>query len=225
MFIYILLTALILVAACGFYVANKNDYNFDFTPIKVNKDYSQEELDNYIDQNYVTNVPDKYKGIFGLVCSKFPELKNEKIVFTYERIQTTMQSNPIVKFPFKIEKYEVSINESKTFDGVKFEKTPLNAQIGILAHEFCHIIDYSQKNKCEILGLGVSYLWKSERIEYEREIDKLTILKGFGYQLKDWAQYAMYDSDAIESYKEFKRKNYLKPEEIENLILLKQNEN
>jgi len=49
---------------------------------------------------------------------------------------------------------------------------------------------------------------------YEKSIDYLTIKKGFGWQLWQWSDYALNHSNATESYKDFKRKNYLNPDEI-----------
>jgi len=46
----------------------------------------------------------------------------------------------------------------------------------------------------------------------------LTIERGFGWQLKDWAHYSMEKSFDSEKYKEFKRKVYLDRHEIFRLL-------
>ena len=54
---------------------------------------------------------------------------------------------------------------------------------------------------------------------FEKEIDCATIQRGLGWQLYDWAVFSMITNTyATEEYKEFKKKTYLRPDEIKDYI-------
>ena len=111
------------------------------------------------------------------------------------------------------------INNQSDFKGIILRDVPFNAQIGIIAHELSHIIDYESRNFWGILGITFRFLDKKRKPLFEKEIDRITIERGLGWQLYDWAMFSMYESDkATEDYKAFKKKNYMTPEEIEYLI-------
>lgn len=167
-------------------------------------------------ENFVKNVPDSLMGVFNVVCSGFNELNKENITLVYRRINTTMRARPSKVFGKR--KYLIIINNDTTFQGIMFHDIPEEARIGIVAHEMSHILDYSTKTNFEILKTGLNYMSGSGQKKYEKAIDLLTIQKGFGRELKAWAQFSMFDSEASESYKLFKRKNYLTPNEIDELL-------
>lgn len=217
--ITLIISFISMLLICGIYVAVNNSYNFEYieiTPIENYETVKDDSLD--LNTNYIKNTPNKYLVQLSIVCANFPELKNELIEFEYDDIATTMQAKPQLDSFFRKRKYLIIMNNNDSFEGIKFDDIPFNAQIGLLAHEFCHLMDYKQKSFCELVGLGVSYNSNYEKVEYEREIDFLTIKKGFGYQLRDWAQYAMYDSYATCEYKIFKKEFYLNPKEIDSII-------
>jgi len=60
---------------------------------------------------------------------------------------------------------------------------------------------------------------KKSKRKFEYEIDSLTIVHGAGWQLYEWSYFVLNLSKASEDYKNFKREIYMKPEEIETLIL------
>lgn len=167
-------------------------------------------------QIFLQDVPEKYIVLFNIVCPRFPELAHEQVVFRLKRIGTTMAARP--SFAFWKRKYYVTINNHKGFDGIHFDEIPFNAQIGLIAHELCHILDYKYKTRFQLIKTGLQLLSRKGKMTFEKTIDLLTIYKGFGYQLKDWAQYAMFDGKATPEYKNFKKIHYLNPDQIDSII-------
>lgn len=171
--------------------------------------------------NFLTGVPEEYEAVFYIACSYFPELSKVPIEINYAPIPTTMQTQPIIGSIFGKQsdrKYRISINSKADFEGIFFADIPLNAQVGIVAHELAHVLDFENKNTLQILGTGVKFFSKKSQARFEKSIDLLTIYKGLGWQLRDWAQYAMFESKASEEYKKFKKNIYLSPSEIEAII-------
>lgn len=115
--------------------------------------------------------------------------------------------------------YSIVINNDENFKGVLLECVPFNAQIGIIRHELAHIVDYQRRTKFGILQRGLDCLSEKSKAAFEKEIDLITISRGLGWQLYDWADFVMYKSEASSEYKEFKKKTYMKPEEIHEIIL------
>lgn len=207
-----ILFLILIIFSCGLFV----------TGCKNLKHFQKEKFDDivkyetYDSGNFVKGVPDSLLSIFNLVCSKYPELSKTDINLKFKSIKTTMQARPA--FSFFRRKYNIYINNNPNFEGIKYSTMPLNAKVGLLAHEFSHIIDYESKNNFKIILTGLSYLSKKSKIDYEKKMDYLTIQKGFGYFLNDWAQFSMYDSGATDKYKEFKKEVYLEPHEIELIM-------
>ena len=48
----------------------------------------------------------------------------------------------------------------------------------------------------------------------QKEIDLKTIQRGLGWQLYDWSNFVLNDSNADAKYKEFKKETYMTPESI-----------
>lgn len=155
-----------------------------------------------------------------IALSYYPELRHATIVVKRKKIRTTMVARPLLKALFKKKNkhYELVINNDPGFKGVPFADVPFNAKIGVVGHELAHFLDYEHKNNFQLLRTLFQYLYKKGRTRYEHAIDYLTIFKGLGWQLKDWAQWSMYDSPADEGYKQFKRSVYLGPREIHTHI-------
>lgn len=165
-------------------------------------------------------LPEEYEKQCLIALSYYPELENKKIIFKYRNIRTTMNCRPKLTSVFKKQRvYNICINKKKDFKGIILKDVPFNAQIGIIGHELAHITDYENKSSFEIIDTGIKYLIKKKKKQYEQKIDQMTINKGLGWQLYDWANFSMYESDkATESYKEFKRRTYLQPILIEASI-------
>ncbi len=164
-------------------------------------------------------IPEKYRCQFGLAFKYYPELRNAKIEFQFKHVSTTLQAQPIIASLFgKQVRYKIIVNDDPEFEGILFDSIPFNGQVGIIAHELAHILDYTNKTRCGIISTGFKYLFKGYKRRYEKSIDYLVILKGLGWQLYDWAHFAMIDSKATKEYKQFKMDYYLESEEIEQII-------
>ncbi len=180
---------------------------------------SREEVDSLI-RVYGTNktLLEEYADILIVALSYYPELRDTHIKFEYSNEQTTMACRPSrLMCP---RSYKVLINKNKNFDGIPFDSIPYNAAIGIVGHELAHIVDYEGLT---VLGLIDRLLLHFDRSDgnphFEKNIDLITINRGLGWQLFDWAKYAMYDNTiASEEYKKFKRSTYLTPDAIRKYI-------
>jgi hypothetical protein len=170
----------------------------------------------------ISNIPKEYEKQFKIASTYYPELLNTSIKLKFKPIETTMQARPnftLSFFSIKSREYSVIINNDENFSGIQFHDVPFNAQIGLISHELGHILDYENKSKLKVVCTGISYIvFKKSKIKYEKSIDKLTIFKGAGWQLYDWADYAMNLSKATNDYKSFKKETYLQPFEIKKII-------
>lgn len=179
--------------------------------------YSASQLDS-IEGKYtnVTIIPE-YREVILTVLGNYPEFENVRINFEYSTERTTMASRPDVLVSLIGDRtYNVFINNNKDFEGILLSDVPRSAQIGVIAHELAHILQYEAYSNTGILQLGLMFLDEDSQKIFERETDVRTISRGFGEHLKAWAQYSMYDSPkATQEYKEFKRRIYMSPKEIE----------
>lgn len=100
-----------------------------------------------------------------------------------------------------------------------FEKgIPEDALKGVLAHELTHSEHYYKGTTIKtIVPLGLKYLKRKSRIEYERRTDKEVVLKGFGEELKAYRLW-QYKQLSPENLKK-KKQEYLIPEEIDEIMI------
>lgn len=173
------------------------------------------------DISNVKNIPTKFEDAIITAFYFFPELENVRIEFFEEKISTTMNCRPN---PWKLLKgkryYEIRINNVDSFEGPLLKDTPFNAQIGVIAHEFAHILDYEAGSIFRVIKRGLDYLNNHSKRNFEHEIDFLTIQKGFGYQLLDWLDFLMDENNPniTEAYRSFKREIYLDSETLSSLM-------
>jgi len=161
--------------------------------------------------------PTEYEEQILYALSYYPDLHQVKIVFKEKNITTTLNCKPRLSSLLLGKNrriYVIGINKKKHFKGIHFNEIPKEGQIGIIGHELAHIQDYHSKGVLGIIKRGVEYLHASSKERFEKSIDRITIQAGLGKYLYRWADYAVNESDATESYKKFKRKIYLEPEEI-----------
>ncbi len=168
---------------------------------------------------YINNVPDYLTKQFTLICQLFPELAQTNISLKFRSISMTMQARPNIWTVLGGKReYFVFINTERSKNGLLLEDIPFNAQIGIIAHELCHIIDYHFKTNWEIIKTGFWYLKKRNQEDYEKAVDYLVIKKGLGHQLRDWSHFVLNNSNLTTKYKQTKETYYLKPEQIDQCI-------
>lgn len=156
-----------------------------------------------------------------IALSYFSELKDLKIKFLNSKISTTMQCRPGFFSIFGAKsnrEYFIFINNDTCFEGVLLRDAPFNAQIGIIGHELSHILDYENRNTWGIIQRGFDYFSDESKRKYECEIDSITIEKGLGWQLYDWAYFSVTNTCSNEKYKDFKLRTYMQPLSIEGYI-------
>lgn len=185
---------------------------------------SKSELDSLLGKfGKNKTIPEEYAAPILQTLSYFPELSDTKIVFKKSRIKTTMSARPTIAsvlFKHRSKRtYVIRINTTKKDSIVTIDKVPFNAKIGLVGHELSHIVDYSEKGIWGIFKRLISYTNAKSKSKFEDEIDRMTIERGLGWQLYDWAYYVLYKSDATSSYKSFKEKIYMSPSTIKKIIL------
>jgi hypothetical protein len=157
-----------------------------------------------------------------LALSHYPDLAATHIRFKSKKIRTTMNCRPTtgsLLFRSRSQRrYVIRINSDSGEHAIRYDEIPFNAAVGLAGHEIAHILDYSQKSICGVSGRGFAYLAARSTAEYEKEIDMITISRGFGWQLYAWSRYIQDRSHATEKYKAYKRRTYLGPEEILKLL-------
>lgn len=157
-----------------------------------------------------------------IALSYYPELNDARIEFKTAKIKTTLNARPTalsLLFRSKAKRrYVIRINSQVKDSVISFHAIPFNAKVGVLGHEFAHILDYRQRNFFQVLGRMFAYSRKKSKAKFEQEIDAVAIDKGFGWQLYDWSTYVLEQSNATAKYKAFKREIYLTPTQIEQRI-------
>lgn len=159
--------------------------------------------------------------VYTEVISTLPSIQNENIRIIQGNFKTTLQARPALKSLFGEREYVIRLNVDCDFGGPLFDDLSPRAQIGIMAHELSHIVDYSNKTNWEIFLTGLKYLTTKGKRVYERKIDAMTIELGFRSELKEWATYSMNNDRFTQKYRDFKRNTYLTPVEIENYVISK----
>ena len=192
-------------------------------PVKtIDRQYFSQNIDS-LEQEFGQNkiILNEYKLQILITLTYFPELKDKMIIFKKGKLPSTMNCIPkISKLLNKPSKraYVIRFNTKQDFKGILLKDAPFNGQIGAIGHELSHILDYNSRNFWKIIRRVLDYLSNKSKEKYEKEIDKITIKKGFGWQLFDWANFVLNKSSATDKYKEFKRRIYLEPEEILKII-------
>lgn len=165
-------------------------------------------------------IPKEFEEQTFIALSHYPELKDSHIEFIRTNIKTTMACRPTTGSLTRRynREYVITIDNDDEQKGVILDDVTFNAQVGVIGHELAHIIDYENKGTGSIAKLGIDYATGNYPPEFEKSVDKLTIQRGLGWQLFDWADFVLNKSKASKEYKEFKRKSYLTPEEIKKEI-------
>ena len=168
-------------------------------------------------------IPVLYELEILKALSYYPELMDVEIQFKVQKIKTTLNTRPklgSLLFRRKSKrKYVIRIDESTAPEKVTLREANFNAKIGVFGHEFYHIIDYSKKGFFGVFARGLAYGSNKSKEKFEKEIDSNTIKRGLGWQLYEWSNYVLNESNGTEKYKTFKRKIYLEPNEIKNELL------
>lgn len=187
----------------------------------VEKNNSSKPLDG-IDSTTMHAVPEEFREQAYIALSYYPELKGKKIKFKYKNQKTTMACMPRLDFLFRKREnrtYVISIDKKlKNNEGILLGDVPFDAQVGVIGHEIGHVVDYEGKSILGIISTGFRYLFSSYRRKLENHIDEITIGRGLGNQLAEYADYVFHRSQASPKYLNYKRKFYYQPEEIQSLM-------
>jgi len=159
---------------------------------------------------------------FRLAATHYPDLDGTKIHLKYGRIKTTMAALPrfgsIFKKPSK-RTYKIIVNSNPHKPQAKLiYDAPFDAVVGVMGHELAHLSDYNTKSSWQIVRTGVRYMSKKQRKKIEHQTDSITIARGLGMQLYQFAYYVAYEADVDEAYRQYKLEVYMTPEEIMAII-------
>jgi hypothetical protein len=173
--------------------------------IKIIKDFTDRPV-NYdsLEKIYPSrHIDERFRNVFLVVRQYFPELTNNTIDLKFKSNSSrTISAKPRVNF-FRgksVRKYFIVIKSGS--DDYVLENE-LNAQIGLIGHEFSHLADYSSKTNLSLMIFGIRYgLSKQFRIKTERNTDIEVIKRGLGWQLKSLHLY-LKSSEIDEKMKEF----------------------
>ena len=209
----------VILCCLPFFLCGQENY----FPKEISVEDYKDSLEHYKDvygQN--KSYPDKFSDHFFLALSKYPQLKNTEIDLSYKRLFTTMVARPKPSFIFKLRKnrkYTIAINKAAdTKPAVSIKEVSFNAKVGILGHELSHILHYKEKSALGVMWDGIRYLFSGFKKKYEKQTDERAIKHGFGWQIYEFSDYVVNQSDAPKSYKEYKKNYYLEPEEIRKIM-------
>ena len=171
-------------------------------------------------------MPAGYEKQILFALSYFPELVHTKIKFQLKKstggiIDTRPTMGSLFRKSSK-RTYLVGIYDST--EGRKlptFSNADVNGQVGILGHEFCHIVYFNNCTGFGLMGLGIAHISTSYMDRFENKTDSMDIERGLGHQLLAWNQYldkgfkAMRPDEPETSKKPAAQKRYMSVEEIQ----------
>jgi len=153
-----------------------------------------------------------------IALSRYPELRDVKIKFRSKRIKTTMACRPGTFFLLRQRSkrsYNIFINNhSMEIEHVWLKNLSFNAQVGVIAHELAHIIDYMNRSNLQIAVVGFKYGSKSWRSQFEKSIDSIAISRGFAWQLYEFSYFIQNSANIPQEYKDYKKETYYSPDYI-----------
>ncbi len=161
-----------------------------------------------------------------LAYSAYPELKDAKIEMLLTDYGPPMQANMDVWTLFGSAKnrlYQITLNDvsGTSYDAILLRQLPLDAQVGILAHELGHVAYYHRLNTLGIAKWGLKYIMDDDfRATHERTTDLMPVYHGLGSQIYQYAYYVRHDPSCLPIYergKDFMDKYYMTDVEIKNV--------
>ena len=162
----------------------------------------------------------------------YPELKNTPIEFRFKpKIKkSTMQARPKFGSFFRSRKnreYVILISESFKIADKEFLTVhiPSDILIGWIGHELGHVMDYTNRNKLNLIWFGLKYLLSDNHIvEAERAADTYAVQHKMEEYILKTKDFILNNADIHEAYKLRIKKYYLSPEEIMDVIEKRNNE-
>ncbi|WP_455169979.1 hypothetical protein [Aegicerativicinus sediminis] len=159
----------------------------------------------------------------------YPQLKETRIEFRFKKNikKSTMLAQPTFGSFFRSRKnraYIILISEKFKIENQEFLTTqiPSNVLIGWLGHELGHVMDYSDRSNLNLLWFGIKYLLSDRSIiEAERAADTFAVRHGMENYILDTKDFILNHAHISPIYKNRIRKYYLSPEEIMEVINLR----
>ncbi|WP_228852061.1 hypothetical protein [Aegicerativicinus sediminis] len=159
----------------------------------------------------------------------YPQLKETRIEFRFKKNikKSTMLAQPTFGSFFRSRKkraYIILISEKFKIENQEFLTTqiPSNVLIGWLGHELGHVMDYSDRSNLNLLWFGIKYLLSDRSIiEAERSADTFAVRHGMENYILDTKDFILNHAHISTIYKNRIRKYYLSPEEIMEVINLR----
>ncbi len=167
-------------------------------------------------------IPEHLRSEVLYALSYYPELKNVRITFREKKIATTMEARPTIwsaafRRPHK-RHYLLIVNRDSTGTSPLIQAFTFNARVGLIGHELAHLLYYTDTRMRKIVHCARRYKQPEFRSNFEKMTDKITVERGLGWQLYDFSSQVQTSLQIPESYKAFKRKFYLTPLEIYDLM-------
>ena len=175
------------------------------------------ELKNTVGKN--KEIPAKYEKVILEALAGYPELKDTHIVFKLKKQHPVPYGTvPLLGSLFQKPEnrvYHIAIlEESKPpEEQVLFRNLSYPMQLGVIAHELVHVIQFQECSRLRLLRYFLSYPTPAFQRRLERDADKRTIEHGFGEELLTHARYIRSVPGYVEQRKAI-NENYLKPQEI-----------
>lgn len=155
------------------------------------------------------SYPVEYELPALLAYAAYPELAHTKIAMELRNHGAPMEANFrlwSLLLPREHRQYVIYLNDGQNtgLDLILLRSLPLDAQVGILAHELGHVTYYHQHNILELGKWGVQYLINDAfAIEHERSTDLIPIDHGLGHQIYRYAHFVRRDSTCREWYEHY----------------------
>ena len=161
--------------------------------------------------------------------SFYPELRDTAIEFRFKKNikKSTMLAQPTFSSFFKSRRkraYIILISEKFKIEEEEFLTTQIPSQvlIGWLGHELGHVMDYSERSNLNLIWFGIKYMLSDRSIiEAERAADTYAVRHGMEKYILETKEFILNHAQISTIYKERIRKYYLSPEEIMEVIHLR----
>jgi hypothetical protein len=194
---------------------------YSFADTLANRFYDLDSLKRVIGTN--KGLPPGFEVAGAIAYSAFPELKDVEIDMVLINGGAPMESRPEISTLFgrrKNRRYLILLNDERPsyFEPILLRNLPLDAQVGVLAHELGHVVFYEQLNTLQLAKWGLEYLRNDDfRAKHERTTDLMPVYHGLGSQIYQYAYFVRKDSTCKAFYeqgKDFMDKYYMTDEEI-----------
>ena len=175
-------------------------------------------------------IPDNIKTNVQKALSYYPQLSHTNIEFRFKKNikKSTMQARPKFSSFFKSRKnraYVILISEKFKISYKEFKTTdmPSDIFVGWIGHELGHILDYQNRSNFNLIWFGFQYLFSENHIiEAERAADSFAVNQGMEDYILKTKDFILNHAQITLTYKDRIKKYYLSPEEIMELVKLRE---